>query len=51
MVALNRLFPLNQPEYNGNNGYNQQDMYESTGTVADKTNDPGNNQNNGYDIK
>lgn len=48
MVVLNKLFPLNQPEYDGYNSYDQQDVYQSPGTVADKTNGPANYQNDGY---
>lgn len=51
MVVLNRLSSLNYSEYYGNYGYDQQDMYQSPGTVANKTNEPANDQNDSYYIK
>ena len=50
MAALNWLLSLNQPGYDGYNGYDKQDMYESSGTVADKINEPANNQNDGHNL-
>lgn len=51
IAELYQLLSLNQPEYDGNNSYDQQDMYKSPGAVADKSNGPANDQNDGYDIK
>lgn len=42
-----KLPSLDQSEDDDNNGYDQQEMYESPGAVADKANEPADDQDNG----